>query len=155
MDKAEFEQRLSEVAVLKEVKIAREPEGARSTDTDPLVELVIDKVLPESQSCEFCKNSCSGHLTHTRSTKTQLWKTTCVTCKKNINLETRTVIEPDQGVNYVAKGLRVAAPGKKLGRPALEKKAWWNEGNEVATDTRSAAERSADFLDRLAAMRNK
>ena len=38
MDKQEFETRLAEVAVLKQVKLARDPQGSRLVDEEPATE---------------------------------------------------------------------------------------------------------------------
>lgn len=143
MDPKEFQVRLAEVAVLKEVKLAREPlhGGYSKNKQEPLTEMVIDYTLPQTRPCEHCTNECSGQMNITYrqqsklSTMRQL-SISCGTCKKKIDPDTGKPIEVKPvGTNYVAQGLRVASPGKKLGRPS--KLPWWNQGPPVVMNITS------------------
>ena len=85
------------------------------------------------------------------------WTTQCDTCKKKVDLVTKQVIEnpnSGKGIYYIARGLRKAKPGNKLGRP---RKDFWNEPVQVFTEEQAEEQRArhADMLDRLAALRNK
>ena len=162
MDQQQFETRLREVAVLKQVRLARDPLGSRWVDEEPAMELAIDHTLPRSRPCAYCDQSCTTCMNHTlklvgnnqHNTRRE-WITQCDTCKKKVDLTTGKVIPPQAtGSNYVAQGLRKAKPGNRLGRP---RKDFWNEPVKIYTEdeAREISLKHAGMLDRLAQLRNK
>ena len=159
MDKQEFETRLAQVAVLKEVKLARDPQGSRIVDEDPATEQVIDHTLPKTRPCVYCDKSCTTCMNHVytldKKSYRRAWVTQCDTCKKRVDLKTgQLAIPAATGVNYISKGIRIAKPGKELGRP---RKDFWNEPVKIFTED-EAREHSltrAGILDRLNELRNK
>ena len=159
MDKKLFEAWLSEVAVVKQVKLEPLSKG-RKPDAEPVTELIIDHTLPQTRDCGFCEKQCSGRLNHThaldKKTYRKAWITTCDTCKKRVDLATGKVIPPgnNTGVYYQARGLRTAGPGKTLGRKP--KQAFWNEPVRIFTEAEAEEHRSrhAGMLDRLAQLRD-
>ena len=160
MDKQQFETRLREVAVLKQIKLARDPQGSRIVDEEPATEFVIDHVLPATRPCAYCDRSCTTGMNHTsklvnRYNTRREWITQCDTCKKKVDLATGKIIPPPAtGANYVAQGLRKAKPGNQLGRP---RKDFWNEPVKIYTEdeAREISLKHAGILDRLANLRNK
>lgn len=158
MDKQEFETRLREVAVLKQVKLARDPQGSRIVDEDPAMEQVIDHTLPATRPCAYCDRSCTTCMNHAfmldKKSYRRVWLTQCDTCKKKVDMKNACLVAPVTGVNYVNKGIRIARPGKELGRP---RKDFWNEPVKIFTEdqAREQESRRADLLDRLQEMRNK
>lgn len=161
MDPKEFDTRLREVAVLKEVKLARDPVGSRLVDEDPATEMMIQHLIPETRPCVYCDKSCTTCMNHSfmldKKIYKRVWITQCETCKKKVDLKTGKVIEnPNNGlgVNYVARGLRTAGPGNRLGRP---RKDFWNEPVKIFTEEQAREHelKRADMLDRLANLRNK
>ena len=159
MDKQEFETRLAEVAVLKQVKLARDPQGSRLVDEEPATEFVIDHVLPATRPCTYCDKSCTTCMNHVymldKKSYKRDWVTQCDTCKKKVDLKNGCLVAPQNaGVNYIARGLRTAGPGAKLGRP---RKDFWNEPVKIFTEdeAREHSLKRADMLDRLANLRNK
>jgi hypothetical protein len=159
VDQQEFETRLREVAVLKQVKIARDPQGSRLVDEDPPMELVIDHILPPTRPCAYCDRSCTTCMNHVfmldKKQYRRAWVTQCDTCKKKVDLKNGCLINPQAaGVNYISQGIRVAKPGNRLGRP---RKDFWNEPVKIFTEdeAREMSLKQAGMLDRLAALRNK
>jgi len=159
VDKTLFRTWLAEVAVLKEVKLARDPQGSRIVDEEPPTELVIDHTLPQTRPCAYCDRSCTSCMSHVhtldRKTYRRTWITQCDTCKRKVDLKTgQVIIPPAAGANYVAKGIRVPKPGNKLGRP---RKDFWNEPVQIFTEeeAREHSLKRAGILDRLNELRNK
>ena len=162
MDQQEFETRLREVVVLKEVKLARDPQGSRPVDDEPATEFVVDQIIPQTRPCAYCDQSCTTCMNHTmklvgnnRHNTRREWITQCDTCKKKVDLATGKIIPPQAtGANYVAQGLRKAKPGNQLGRP---RKDFWNEPVKIFTEdeAREISLKHAGILDRLANLRNK
>lgn len=162
MDKSEFESRLAQVARIKKEKVARDPVGSRLVDQEPVMETVIEHVLPEKRPCEFCERECNGCLNHSiklvgsnKNNARREWVTTCDTCKRKVDIVNRRVIPPAPvGTNYVAQGLRKARPGNSLGRP---RKDFWNEPVQIYSEdeAREINLKHAGMLDRLAQLRNK
>jgi hypothetical protein len=159
VDKQEFQTRLSRVAVLKQVKVARDPQGSRMVDADAPTELAVDRTLPETRPCAYCDRSCTTCMNHVymldKKEYRRTWITQCDTCKKKVNLETGQVLNPEAaGVNYISRGLRTAKPGNKLGRP---RKDFWNEPVQIFTEeqAREMSLKQAGILDRLSELRNK
>jgi hypothetical protein len=159
VDKSLFRAWLSEVAVVREEKVARDPVGSRQADAEPITELVIDHTLPKTKPCAYCDKTCTGCLSHSytldRKTYKKTWVTQCDTCRKKIDLKTGKIITPPPvGVNYVNQNLRQAQPGNRLGRP---RKDFWNEPVRIYTEeeAREQSLKHAGMLDRLAQLRNK
>lgn len=158
MDPKEFDTRLREVAVLKEVKLARDPQGSRIVDEDPATEMMVDHVLPATRPCAYCDRSCNTCLNHVytldKKKYRRVWVTQCDTCKKKVDLKTGQLVISATGVNYISKGIRIPQPGKELGRP---RKDFWNEPVKIFTEeqAREQEARRAELLDRLQEMRNK
>lgn len=159
MDPKEFDTRLREVAVLKEVKLARDPQGSRIVDEEPPTEMMVQHFIPETRPCAYCDRSCTTCLNHVYTLDKKKyrrgWVTQCDTCKKKVDLKTGQLTN-SQGVgrNYISQGLRTASPGTKLGRP---RKDFWNEPVKIFTEeqAREQEARRAELLDRLQEMRNK
>jgi hypothetical protein len=165
VDKQIFETRLAEVAVLKKVKIARDPQGSRLVDDEPPTEFMVERTLPETRSCVYCDKTCNGQscMNHTlklvgnnkHDTKRE-WVTQCDSCKKKVDLKTGKIILPvAAGNNYVSQGLRIAKPGNRLGRP--RRRDFWNEPVQIYTEdeAREISLKHAGMLDRLNELRNK
>jgi len=159
VDPKEFDTRLREVAILKEVKLARDPQGSRIVDEDPATEMMVDRTLPETRPCAYCDRSCTTCMNHVymldKKSYRRKWVTQCDTCKKKVDLTTGQVINPKGvGVNYISQGIRIPKPGAKLGRP---RKDFWNEPVKIFTEdqAREQESRRAELLDRLQEMRNK
>jgi hypothetical protein len=159
VDQEEFETRLREVAVLKKVKLARDPQGSRLVDDDPAMELAIDHTLPQTRPCAYCDRTCTGCMSHAhvlnKKTYRREWVTQCDTCKRKVDLTTgQVIVPPATGVYYVSKGIRMPKPGNKLGRP---RKDFWNEPVKIFTEeeAREHELKRAGMLDRLAQLRNK
>jgi hypothetical protein len=157
VDQEEFETRLREVAVLKQVKLARDPQGSTWVDAEPATELAIQHVLPQTRACEYCDRTCTGCMNHAhvlnKKTYRRDWVTQCDTCKRKVDLETKQVIVPPAtGVNYVSKGIRMPKPGNRLGRP---RKDFWNEPVQIFTEEQARDHylKRADLLDRLETLR--
>jgi len=164
VDQEEFQRRIDEIAIFKQVKSGEPAKGRKYTDLEPEMELEFVSYRNPTPICPGCKDTKNPKLNHTyvlenRYRDKKILKSTCPNCKDIVDIRTNTVIPREDkkavGVYYVAKGLRTAAPGKKLGRPTKTKTHWWNEGNEASTDGKSDAERRAELLDRLQEMRNK
>lgn len=159
MDKKLFEAWLAEVAVLKQTRLAPDLHGWRD-GSEPLTQLTIDHVKPQTRPCKFCDQQCSGCLNHSftldKKIYRKIWITTCDTCKKRVDLATGKIIQPanNTGVYYQARGLRTAGPGKTLGRKP--KQAFWNEPVKIYTEEEAAEIRlrHAGMLDRLAQLRD-
>jgi len=159
VDQEEFKSRLREVAVLKQVKIARDPQGSRLVDADAPTEFVIDHTLPETRPCAYCDRSCTTCMNHVfmldKQQYRRAWVTQCDTCKKKVDLKNGCLINPSgAGVNYISRGLRTAKPGNRLGRP---RKDFWNEPVQIFTEeqAREMSLKQAGILDRLSELRNK
>jgi len=159
VDQEQSETRLREVAVLKQVKLARDPQGSRLVDDDPAMELVIDHTLPPTRPCAYCDRSCTTCMNHVftlnKKSYKRDWVTQCDTCKKKVDLKTGQVVNPQAaGVNYISRGIRIAKDGNKLGRP---RKDFWNEPVKIFTEDEAREHdlKRAGMLDRLAQLRNK
>lgn len=97
--------------------------------------------------CEWCNNTCDNTSVkrwQLEQTKTGTkWRGYCETCKKKYDPVTQQLGHTP----FVKKGVREARPGNRLGR----KPKWWNE--VVAMGSSDPAERRAELLDRLAALK--
>ncbi len=97
--------------------------------------------------CEWCNNTClntSVKRWQLEQTKTGTkWRGYCETCRKKYDPVTQQLGHTP----FVKKGVREAQPGNRLGR----KPKWWNE--VVAMGSADPAERRAELLDRLAALK--
>jgi hypothetical protein len=166
VDQEEFRRRIDEIAIFKEVKTGEPAKGRKYTDLEPEMELQFVAYRNPTPVCPGCNSTNNPVLNHSyiikhkyRTESPKILKSSCPNCKQVIDIRNNSVVPREEkkmvGVYYVAKGIRTAAPGKKLGRPTKTKTYWWNEGNEASMDGKSDAERRAELLDRLQQMRDK
>lgn len=105
--------------------------------------------------CEWCENTCDStdaKRWYKEATKTGTqWRGYCETCKKKYDPKTQQLGHQA----FVKQGLRTPrSPNTRLGRPPKpQKKAWWNDDNGVILNAQDPAERRAELLDRLAALK--
>lgn len=141
MDPNEFNQKLREVACVKQIQ-------SQVDDTNFNEIQIVAKTYP----CEWCNESCTSYMNHwfefdKKNYKPQL-KSSCATCKKKVDVSTGQV----GGKAFVARGIRQPRPGMKLGRPP-KRKDWWNDDTGIILDGKDAGERRAELLDRLMALK--
>ena len=158
MDPLEFEQRLKEATRVKEQRLARDEPGARRGDPELAPKWLQALPEPRPAPCGFdnCDRENKNQFNHTRDRATQRWRTTCATCHRPVDLENNRVL-PGRGVYYQNQGLRVASPGKRLGRPPKtpKKEHWWNEAAVFPTqeEIQAREDRRMELLDRLDRLR--
>jgi hypothetical protein len=106
--------------------------------------------------CEWCPKTCSNRsikrwILQPTSTG-QAWRGYCETCRLKYYPETGQM----GYTGFVKQGVRQAAPGRRLGRPARKPPApWWAGDDGVILTGQDPGERRAELLDRLAALKRQ
>ena len=152
MDRKKFELWLTEIANWHRPRppdagsLTRRRECEQAAQTGP--EILELKTCPVP--CEWCENTCDSGAAkrwfREEAATGARWRGYCETCKKKYDPVTGQL----GSMGFVKQGLRVAAPGRKLGRPARSP-AWYQQGPEI--NAQDPAERRAELLDRLAALK--